>query len=162
MSSKPTCHPEKRYAARGLCVSCYSYQRDRKMGVPLRQPARVPDCHPNRKHGARGLCKSCYRTARGEDRRAVLRVHGLTVDDYERMVAAQAGCCLICGDVPARLYVDHDHDTGAIRGLLCNLCNRAIGQLRDDPAILRRAADYIDASRVHQTMDTQHGEEAHP
>jgi len=47
-----------------------------------------------------------------------------------------------------RLHIDHDHQTGAIRGVLCGDCNNALGYIRDDPALLRALADYIEARRI--------------
>jgi hypothetical protein len=72
--------------------------------------------------------------------------YGLSVDEYDAMLARQGGVCAVCGGGPgARAFcVDHDHDTGAVRGLLCNPCNAGIGQLGDDPARLRAAADYLE------------------
>ena len=61
--------------------------------------------------------------------------------------------CAICGEPetavsrtgrPKSISVDHDHDTGRIRGVLCDRCNRALGYLRDNPDLLRRAADYLE------------------
>lgn len=80
-------------------------------------------------------------------RRYELRKYGLTVDDYEAMRSSQKGACLICGDEPSRLVVDHCHATGAVRGLLCARCNVAIGILRDDPSLMRRAAEYLERER---------------
>ena len=53
---------------------------------------------------------------------------GVTVEDYDRLLAAQGGGCAICGNPPKtrRLDVDHDHRTGKVRGLLCHRCNRAL------------------------------------
>ena len=53
---------------------------------------------------------------------------GVTDDEYEGMLAEQGGVCAICGSPPKsrRLHVDHDHRTGAVRGLLCFRCNRAL------------------------------------
>ena len=53
---------------------------------------------------------------------------GLSVEDYDAMLAAQGGVCAICGNPPKtrRLDVDHDHKTGKVRGLLCHRCNRAL------------------------------------
>ena len=61
------------------------------------------------------------------------------------MLKAQNGVCAICQQNPKdrRLAVDHDHRTMRVRGLLCNTCNRAIGQMGDDPVRLRRAAEYL-------------------
>ena len=71
------------------------------------------------------------------------RKYGLTRASYADMVAAQAGACAICWRV-RKLYVDHDHATGFTRGLLCQDCNIALGLARDNPAILRAAADYVE------------------
>jgi len=47
-----------------------------------------------------------------------------------------------------RFYIDHDHLSGEVRGLLCGACNMGIGQLKDDPALLRAAATYIEQNRL--------------
>lgn len=76
---------------------------------------------------------------------------GLTPEQYEAMEKAQGGVCQICSKPPTgrwkRLHIDHDHTTGAVRGLLCVGCNRAIGYLNDDPERARRVADYLDSAR---------------
>jgi hypothetical protein len=81
--------------------------------------------------------------------------YGLTIAEYEAMVAAQDGRCAICGCRPdgpsyhtGRLHVDHDHATGRRRRLLCNGCNVGLGAFRDDPEVLRRAAEYIQRYRL--------------
>lgn len=77
---------------------------------------------------------------------------GLTKHAYAAMVKDQGGRCAICrkeevatrsGKVK-RLAIDHCHTTGRIRGLLCESCNRALGQARDDPKILRSAVRYLE------------------
>lgn len=83
-------------------------------------------------------------------RKYSLRKFGMTPGDYDRMLIAQGGKCAICFQFPrfirstARLHVDHDHATGAVRGLLCTLCNLALGKMEDSPDRLRRAADYLE------------------
>jgi hypothetical protein len=59
------------------------------------------------------------------------------------MLAAQGGLCAICQVAPAA-QVDHDHVTGAVRALLCFNCNGGLGQFKDDAAVLRAAADYVE------------------
>jgi len=71
----------------------------------------------------------------------------MTLDDYERMLAAQGGVCAICLEPRPEertLHVDHDHETGAIRGRLCFRRNNAIGDLREDFELFQRAADHLD------------------
>jgi hypothetical protein len=74
------------------------------------------------------------------------RIYGIGLDDYEALLARQGGRCAICGvTAPARgLFVDHCHDTGMVRGLLCGPCNSALGFMGDDSARLRLGADYLD------------------
>jgi hypothetical protein len=83
------------------------------------------------------------------DRRSYLkRKFGITPEQYDEMLAAQGGVCALCGRQPRddiSLHVDHDHRTGAIRKLLCFRCNNALGDLGDDPELLRAAAEYLDA-----------------
>ena len=81
--------------------------------------------------------------------------YGLTVEAYNAMVRAQGGLCAICVGPPTRtprgtyrLVVDHRHSTGAVRSLLCGNCNVAIGHMRENPSLLRRAADYLEKHGV--------------
>ena len=80
------------------------------------------------------------------------RKYGITVAEYETLRAAQADLCLICDQpeatinrgIPQQLAVDHDHNTGRVRGLLCIRCNMMIGGAKHDPAILRSAIAYLE------------------
>lgn len=75
------------------------------------------------------------------------RQYGITVKNYDEMLAAQNGKCLGCGaeqgDGHSRLHVDHCHTTGKIRGLLCGRCNRGLGMVKDDPKILQNLIEYL-------------------
>ena len=78
-----------------------------------------------------------------------LRKFGLTIEDYNRILDFQHGKCAICGceigDVMGnRLYVDHDHATGSVRGLLCSSCNFGLGNFHDDPQLLHNAIQYLE------------------
>ena len=73
--------------------------------------------------------------------------YGITPEQYTEMVVAQGGVCLICREVSEGLCVDHDHVTGKVRGLLCHECNMALGKMKDDPARLRSAAEYLERSK---------------
>lgn len=78
---------------------------------------------------------------------SVRHVFGLTTEQYRAMHLKHDGRCWICGNLPsgtrAFLCVDHDHDTGRVRGLLCDPCNQGIGFLRDDVQLLRKAIAYL-------------------
>lgn len=70
----------------------------------------------------------------------------ITVSDYDKMMLAQGGVCAICSGTNKdgrRLHVDHDHSTGAIRGLLCGRCNPAIGLFDDSIEVISKAVDYL-------------------
>jgi hypothetical protein len=90
------------------------------------------------------------RTSEKKRQRELYRVRseerlGLKPGDYERMLARQGGACAICGSPPGkhRLAIDHNHETGKVRGLLCIRCNTALGSLRDDETLLHRALAYL-------------------
>lgn len=74
--------------------------------------------------------------------------YGVDRGTYDRMLAAQDGKCAICrtsepGVRLVRFHIDHCHNSKAVRGLLCEHCNRGLGHFDDDPELLRRAADYL-------------------
>jgi hypothetical protein len=76
------------------------------------------------------------------------KTYNMRASDYQMMLDDQNGGCAICGAKPEkgkRLDIDHDHETGEVRGLLCGLHNRLLGMGQDDPNILRRAADYLES-----------------
>jgi hypothetical protein len=76
------------------------------------------------------------------------RNYGVTAEQFDLMITRQNGLCAICAtDDPGRgkgWNVDHDHATGAVRGLLCHACNTSLGGFRDDVAILRSAIEYLE------------------
>ena len=76
------------------------------------------------------------------------RSYGLTLIQYNELFKAQNGLCLGCfkhqSQFNHRLFVDHCHKTGKVRGLLCSSCNRALGGVHDVPETLRRLADYLE------------------
>ena len=111
---------------------------------------------------ARGLCSRCYTKQRRKDgkgskhtvsdhRSALLGRYGLTLDEYAAMFLAQNGVCAICGQSESRsnqygpnsLAVDHNHETGELRGLLCSRCNVALGLFKDDENLLLSALAYL-------------------
>lgn len=90
-------------------------------------------------------------------RRRGLSDHGVTETQYDEMFAKQNGACAVCKKPsPYNLHVDHDHSCCSgvyscgrcVRGLLCLQCNRALGMLGDDPAILANAIEYLTVGAV--------------
>lgn len=108
----------------------------------------------NDKCGLRPLCRTCLSQrvgTSGAGRKAFLKYllktkYAMTVDDYLEMLERQENRCAICGGVNKtgrRLYIDHCHDTGKVRGLLCLNCNAGLGQFSDSLALLESATDYL-------------------
>ena len=77
------------------------------------------------------------------------RKYGLTVEELETRILAQGGVCAICHE-RTPVHVDHDHNTGLIRGILCSNCNTGIGLLADDPERLEAALAYINGSLLRE------------
>ena len=69
--------------------------------------------------------------------------YGINMSEYNAMKAMQGEACAICGDREAKLYVDHCHDTGKIRGLLCQHCNTGLGAFKDDTEAMQQAIGYV-------------------
>lgn len=91
--------------------------------------------------------KRKYRNKTPEEQRiARIRSYGISVEQYNHLLESQERVCWICSkpNVPGKsLNIDHDHETGQVRGLLCGNCNTALGLLREDPHIVLRAYEYL-------------------
>ena len=143
-----------------ICRTCYAV-REQKRRKKLSQRKRInvpkekvcPRCGVLRSSsdyyrdrtnldGLHYRCKTCHNAKIRAQR------YGVSQADYEGLLQKQKGVCAVCRrpfkskKEPA---VDHDHKTGAVRGLLCTSCNCAIGYMKDDPKCLRRAAMYLEA-----------------
>jgi hypothetical protein len=96
-----------------------------------------------------GRCKFCTPCSHKRARASFLRTqYGMTESDYEQMYREQEGLCAICKNPRRRrrLFVDHDHQTGRVRGLLCPTCNGGLGKLGDSEEGLLRALAYLRAN----------------
>ena len=88
-------------------------------------------------------CEECARLYRR--RKNLLKRYNLTLEQYENIRKSQLGKCAICEiDISENtIYIDHCHETGNVRGMLCMKCNSGIGYLKDDYRILERATEYL-------------------
>lgn len=94
------------------------------------------------------ICKTCAPVASDYGRWSKYKI---TRQQYDAMLVASSGFCAICqetmNDKPHGPQIDHCHDTGLIRGLLCSNCNTALGLMGDNAETLQRAAAYLTAGR---------------
>lgn len=102
----------------------------------------------------REQCKAASRKRDPEAKRdARLREQfGITSADYDEILQRQDGCCAICrlpnyDQSGRRMHVDHCHETGKVRGILCSSCNTALGKFKDNTNYLERAIEYLLESR---------------
>lgn len=108
--------------------------------------------HPEQKRAADRRRYQRRKASRGKLASDLMRLYGLSLGEYDAMWQRQGGLCALCLRAPtgrrnaSSLHVDHDHVTGRVRGLLCQHCNNGLGRFRDDPALLRRAAAYVEAA----------------
>lgn len=82
---------------------------------------------------------------------ARLRRYGLTREEFEEMRARQAGACAACGGSmagPRNEHIDHCHETGRVRALLCYRCNITLGMVQEDADRLRALAGYVEKESV--------------
>ena len=138
------------------------------MNQHVTAPSRVcPDCgieklasefnkYPKNKSGLYTYCKPCkyirYKNRRTPEQRRLERVkacYGLEPEEYNELVKAANKTCQICGtpegdDKPTKLVVDHCHDTGKVRGLICDRCNRALGLVGDNTKTLSNLITYLE------------------
>lgn len=126
--------------------------------------------HASTKDGRQTYCIPCFNARqRAVYERNRAAINARTAANARRRALARVGAtegerCEACGCLPTdarngnhasatttakakRLAMDHDHGTGAFRGWLCSSCNTALGYMDDDPALLRRLADYIERVR---------------
>lgn len=112
-------------------------------------------------YGRASLCKVCANKSARENHhkrsgckdrakqvksRYLERTYNMTIEQLEEKVRGQNGVCEICRnllDMSSLTHVDHCHKTGRVRGVLCSNCNRGIGYLQDDAAVVSAAADYL-------------------
>jgi hypothetical protein len=100
------------------------------------------------KHNQR-TCKECNKPTPEEQRAKTLKRYGITQKTYMQMLETQNFSCAICEGTSPKgakradvFVVDHDHETGQVRALLCHACNRGLGNFQDNETILHRAVAY--------------------
>lgn len=122
---------------------------DQWIAYRIRRQTQCKNGHLWAEHGRKTdkgwVCKKCQVDVRRR------RVYGIEPEEYDTIVEKQdgkcAGCLVPLEELdPRSIHLDHDHGTGAVRGLLCHDCNISLGYSRDDPSTLRRLADYLEGT----------------
>ena len=100
------------------------------------------------KDGYRYECKQCVslngqtETAKKVKKKASVKYrYGISLEEAEQIRATP---CEICGDASEPSVIDHNHQTGLVRGALCSTCNQGIGLLKDSPIVLKKAIEYLE------------------
>ena len=145
----------------GLQYHCRVCQKRRWDARPVEERrAHYRAVDERRRQEKREYAAARYRDQRERIRDIQLRhAYGIGVEEYDRILATQDGGCAVCGVAinpnGRRLAVDHCHITGRVRGLLCHLCNVAIGAMRDDPTRLRSAALYVETQHLLDDLERE-------
>lgn len=110
------------------------------------------NAYENQPH--RKAIHAAYEKTPGRRAQKFFRQYGITYQQREKFYQAQAESCAICRKPVAfrAMHTDHNHKTGAYRGLLCRMCNHALGMFQDDPQILDAAAAYLRAEYPLPTL----------
>jgi hypothetical protein len=144
-------HADKAAWARGMCKACYDKwlkNHNPKYAESQKQNTERWKSQNYDRIKASARARSIKQTP--EYRRArLLANYGMTIDDYNSLLARQGGGCAVCHKPPSKrsLHVDHCHETGVVRGLLCFRCNYGMSYFSEQPERLRQAADYLDGLR---------------
>ncbi|MEV0321237.1 endonuclease VII domain-containing protein [Streptomyces sp. NPDC050658] len=99
--------------------------------------------------GLASRCKACKAAAGPEGH--LRRKYGTSVAERDELIASQMGVCCICLAAPA-VHVDHCHETGKVRGVLCFNCNSGLGLLKEDTDAMHRAAAYLEGNPWKPTL----------
>jgi hypothetical protein len=137
----PSCkHPDRALYALRMCRPCYEKTlRARNKAFAERQRTNAAEWGKRNQARKRAL-DSRYSKEVGR-----FKKYGITAAEYNRMLDAQGGVCLICKrSCSNRLALDHYHATGRVRGLLCVKCNCGLGNFCDNPDLLRAAIRYLE------------------
>jgi hypothetical protein len=141
-----TCHSDKPVYAKGLCRRCYEIKlREINPGYAERQRNTCKDWQKRNAEYVKlkGQIRNANPVLRERDRSTKWRLRlsrlGLTEETYKQL--CEKGCC-ICGS-KKYLHIDHDHNTGKFRGILCSRCNNGLGFFNDSIEGLENALKYL-------------------
>lgn len=126
-----------------------AYKRTKRAEKPGHEAALQRAQYERNKEKINERQRAAYAAKTERDRldRRLRTIYGISADDFDKMLADQDGVCAFCKGGPARktkrLFVDHCHETGRVRGLLCLSCNQALGRLGDNVESIERVLVYL-------------------
>ena len=141
-SFSPASNNHRRLRAR--CTPCRGDDAyEAKLGRPMTEDERVERLS---RRGCKGRKPRGFH--KNQRSQKLWQKYEITPQQFDLVLASQGGCCAVCGTTDPKskhnvFHVDHCHETGRIRGLLCNPCNLSIGLLGDTPEALFRAYQYV-------------------
>lgn len=144
-------HKDKAAWARGLCRNCYDkWLKENNPEYAKKQKNNCSEWHKkNKERHKKYKEKWVVKQDPQYGRIRSLRRYGMTLDDYDVLLKQQKGVCAICGNSPKKgknLHIDHDHNTGVIRGLLCFRCNFGLSYFGENVDTLEKAFKYLKSS----------------
>jgi Recombination endonuclease VII len=121
------------------------HERLKERQKRARQKARDPEGWrlKNRLKAARSRARNPERFKQKRRRYLLRRKYGVTPAWFDSKSLEQNGLCAICKE-PRELVVDHNHESGEVRGLLCGVCNSGLGFFKDSSVVLKQAQDYLE------------------
>lgn len=147
-------HSERKHYAKGMCPNCYQKHRyttdasGRTRRRTLRSKKYASDADYRAKSTARVRRWKLENPERNRCHQLKTK-YGITLEERNQMFEDQGKKCACCGATESKQWcVDHCHETGVVRGILCNLCNTGLGKLGDNVEGLEKALEYLKNSIV--------------
>ncbi|MEA2717977.1 MAG: hypothetical protein QOI99_2294 [Actinomycetota bacterium] len=145
---------------RGDCKACF--QARAKARYPLVREERIAaaqkwrDDTPDRYRANQRRTRSSPEGKARQRAGHLKRKYGVTIEQYDELLVSQGGRCAICRREPrpdSSLHLDHDHESGQLRGILCFRCNNALGDFDDDASLLHAAVRYLESYQLAEVED---------
>lgn len=155
------CSTSEKYVNNWGCVLCSKtvhqpsaevrkrYEKSDK-GRSVRKKINRSDNHKERlweyNNNTSGNAQKYYKDNLNKYQEYRVQKYGLTIDQYDEMLTKQNYCCKLCKselDMGKHTHIDHCHDTGEVRSILCAACNQALGLLKENVITMQRMIDYV-------------------
>lgn len=136
----------KERRAKGLPILKFSDRTHCRRGHELTSDNIYTRTANDRPRGSKLECRQCRETTR---RNNLIRGYGIVPKEFDSILQTQDGKCAICSKIMPKPCIDHDHETGRVRGILCVQCNATIGMAKESIEILSSAINYLITRKVN-------------